>query len=132
MTLPDPSLQQSAILIFTLGLIGVICIATGISTMWKNNETVKALRNPVRTPPLAEEAAAKFATKSELHAFRCEYQIACRKNHERVENTFSELFGVLRAQQSEILDKLDGVKEWHSAIERQIGRLEGKLEKNES
>ncbi|MEI6634893.1 MAG: hypothetical protein WCP22_13905 [Chlamydiota bacterium] len=128
MTLPDPSLQQSAILIFTLGLIGVIGIATGLSTMWKNIETVKAARNPPRNPPSEEEAAKTYATKADLHGFRCEWQTACRANHVRVDDTFKEVFGVLRAQQDSIIARLDDVKDWQSAIERQIGKIEGKIE----
>ena len=131
MTVPDPNLQQMSILYTVIGLMAVVQLVSALSGIWKNSAIVKAAQNPVRNPPSEEEAARTYATKTELAAFRCEYQTACRLNHDRVDKTFSEVFGVLRAQQDSIISRLDDVKEWKSSIERQIGRLEGKLD-NES
>jgi hypothetical protein len=83
----------------------------------------------VRTPPIEEEAAKTYATKAELGMLRCEWQTACRANHERVDKTFGEVFSVLRAQQESIIQKLDEVGDWQRGMERQIGHIEGSIEK---
>lgn len=116
--------QQSMLIVF-VGLAGIIAAVSSISNVIKNYALIKASKNPVRTPPMEEEIAKTYATKTELAGFRCEWQSTCRENHKQVEKTFGEVFSVLRKQQTEIIEKLDGVKNWQLGIERQIGKLEG-------
>ncbi len=140
MTAPDPDFQQTAMLVFLAGLGGLTVIVAGLSTIWKNIVLSRAVKNPVRTPPIEEEVAKTYALKDELNSFRCEWLSACRANHDRVDSmfrtnsdrvdkTFGEIFSVLRAQQGEIISKLNEVGEWQRGIERQIGHLEGSVEK---
>ena len=120
---------QYAILITFLGLASLIGAVAGVSTILKNISMIRSAENPARMPPMAEDLAKNYATKADLQGFKCEWQTACRSNHERVDKTFGEVFNVLRAQQAEIIDKLDGVKEWQFGIERQIGKIEGGIKK---
>lgn len=133
MNLPDPNLQQSALLIVMLGLGMLIGVASAASNIWKNNALVKAARNPARTPPPEEEAAKTFATKEELQRFRCEWQSMCRENHKQVDKIQSDIFNLLRAQQGELLNKLDSfhkeLSSWQLGVERQIGAIDERTRK---
>ena len=129
MTPPDPDMAQYAIMIFCIGLFAVLGAVASVSAIYKNIVLAKAAKNPVRTPPIGEEAAKTYATKAELGLLKCEWQTSCRANHERVDKTFGEVFGVLRSQQESIIAKLSEVGEWQRGVERQIGFIEGKNDK---
>ena len=127
MTPPEPDFSQYAILVFCVGLFAVLGAVASVSAIYKNIVLARAAKNPTRTPPIEEEAAKTYATKTELSSIRCEFSERCRINHERIDKTFIEVFSVLRAQQSEIIDKLGEVSQWQLGVERQIGTIEGKI-----
>jgi len=132
MTAASPDFQQQALLIVALGVGGIVGIVAGISTIWKNWILAKSVQNPKRTPPIEEEAAKTYATKEEMHAWKCEFTERCSRNHDRVDKTLGELFSINRALTKELTDRLDKyhseLAEWQRGMERQIGNIEGKLQ----
>lgn len=127
-----PSLEQQSILIVFLGLAGILGAVTGVSTVIKNIALTRAARDPARMPPLAEEIAKIYATKSELRKFEDDMKTSCRANHQQVDKVHGDLFSLVRKTQGDIITRLDilsrEVGEWQRGIERQIGKLEGRID----
>jgi hypothetical protein len=135
MTQPSPDFAQFSLVIFVVGLGGLVVILSGISAIYKNIVLAKSVRNPPRNPPAEEEAAKTYATKTELASVKCEMQTVCRANHIQVEKTHGDIFNLIRASQTENRTMMEALHKdlnaWQLGVERQIGHLEGKLE-NES
>lgn len=127
-----PSLEQQSILIVFLGLTGIIASVAAVSNIVKNVAVTRASRDPARTPPLAEEIAKIYATKAELRKFEEDQKSMCRANHMQVDKIHSDIFGLIRKTQNEIVVKLDSlskeVGDWQRGIERQIGHIEGRID----
>lgn len=126
-----PDFAQYAVLIVFIGLASIIGAVAGVSTIVKNFALVRAARDPARTPPLPEELAKIYATKQELISMREELKSNCKTNHEHVDKIHSDLFSLIRKTQNEIVTKLDSLSkdftEWQRGIERQMGKIEGKM-----
>lgn len=122
---------QYALLIVVVGMGTILTAVTAISTIWKNIVLAKAAKNPVRIPPLSEEVVRLYATKAELKTANTEQQACCRTNLDRIDKIHSELFALVRSTQKDIGAKIetlsDNMSEWQRGIERQIGKLEGKI-----
>lgn len=127
-----PDFAQYAVLIVFVGLASIIGAVAGVSNIVKNIAVTRAARDPARTPPLPEELAKVYATKTELLAMREELRSTCKANHEHVDKIHNDIFNLIRRTQTEIVTKLDKlgteISEWQRGIERQIGKIEGKLE----
>lgn len=124
-----------AVLVVFVGLGSIIGVVAGISTIIKNFALVKAARDPARMPPLPEELAKVYATKSDLAQVREEFRANCKASHEHVDKIHGDLFSLIRKTQNDIIQKLDAlaneVGAWQRGIERQIGKIEGKMEGGE-
>lgn len=119
-------------MIVIVGLSLIIGVVAAVSTIVKNITITRAAKDPARTPPLAEEIAKIYATKAELEALRKDLKETCRANHIQVDKIHGDLFGLIRKTQNDIISKLDTlareIGEWQRGIERQVGKLEGKIE----
>lgn len=128
----QPDFQQYSMMVVLIGLGGLAMVVSAISTVIKNVALIRTARNPVRTPPIEEEAAKTYATKAELGLLRCEWQTACKMAHEKTDKTFGEIFSIMRAQNKEITERLDKyhgqLEDWQRGIERQIGKIEGSID----
>lgn len=128
-----PTFEQQSILIVVVGLGGLIASVAGISTIVKNIALTRAASDPARMPPLAEEFAKLYATKSELAKVEETMRSQCRDNHQQVDKIHSDLFSLVRKTQGDIITRLDTlskeVGEWQRGIERQIGHIEGRIDK---
>jgi hypothetical protein len=123
-----PSFEQQSLLVFIVGLFGVLGAVASGTAILKN----LALWRATKRPSPEEAAVREFATKADLTAFRCEWQAVCKANHDRTEKTFAEIFSILRAQQLEVINRLEGyqgtISEWQRGIERQLGKIEGRVD----
>jgi hypothetical protein len=124
-TAPTPDFQQTAFLMFMIGLGALLAILASAASIWKN------MRTPPRTPPSEEKALETFATKNDLATFRCEMQTSCRLNHQSVDKVHTDIFNLIRASQSENRTMMEALHKdlnlWQLGVERQIGHIEGKL-----
>lgn len=87
-----PDFAQYAVLIVFVGLASIIGAVAGVSNIVKNIAVTRAARDPARTPPLPEELAKVYATKTELLAMREELRSTCKANHEHVDKIHNDIF----------------------------------------
>jgi hypothetical protein len=125
---PVPTFESQSLLVFILGLFGLLGAAASATSVLKNIALWKATKKPS-----SEEANLReFATKADLAAFRCEWQAVCKVNHDRTEKTFADIFNILRSQNEKLIERLDqfnaNLNDWQRGIERQMGKIEGSID----
>jgi hypothetical protein len=114
--------EQTAMLMFLLGLGGLLGIGSAASQIWRN------MRGQERTPPLPEELAKTYCTKDELQKCREECRSRCDKKHEHQDKIDNDLFILIREERTLLMDRMDKMsselKTWQIGISQQVGRLE--------
>lgn len=97
------------------------------------NYVVSIVRGFQRTPPLPEDMAKNYATKRELAAEIAELKQENREERARVDAILKQQFDLIRKLSEDTFERFSGLmeslKEWQLGIERMIGRIEGKVDK---
>ena len=100
-------------------LTGAVVLA--ISTLLNMGAAIATIRASTRAkdrdPPLPEEIAKVYATKSELISFRCEWKSACVDQHRHIDTTLGKLFDLDRDAQHRLV-------EWQRGVSIQLGKIE--------
>lgn len=94
--------------------------------------SIQAIRRgdapPPRNPPLPEEIAKRYATKSELESLKAEL----KEERARVDGILKQQFDLIRGLTEKLNAKFSALesslKDWQLGIERLIGKIEGKVE----
>lgn len=81
-------------------------------------------RREERKPPIPEEMAKDYATKSELNSFRAEWDRTCWAKHSKLDDVVGKLFDLNR--EAEVRHG-----EWQRAVAAQLGRIESSIRGNQ-
>lgn len=119
--IPELTAQQQAAAVVLAGITTLCFSANAIIGVYQKMVSIQTMRNPKRSPPMGEEAAKLYATKTELGTLRCEWKADCAERHMTMDGTLKELFHTLR-------DAAIKQADWQSAVAQQLGRIDGTME----
>ena len=119
--IPELTAQQQAAALVLGGITTLSISANAIIGVAQKIASMRAMRNPKRTPPLGEEAAKLYATKTDMAALRSDWRAECSGRHAPIEGTLKEIFNTLREAAIKQAD-------WQSSVAQQLGRIDGTME----
>lgn len=112
----DLSAQQQAAAVVLAGLTTLSISANAIIGVYQKIASMRAMNNPVRQPPLGEEAAKLYATKNDLNDLRKEWRAHCSASHKSLEETIVEIFRLMR-------QAAERNAEWQQGAAMQLGQI---------
>lgn len=113
--------QQQAAAVVMAGVTTLAVSANAILGVYQKIVSIRLMRDPVRSPPLGEESAKLYATKTDVAALRMEWRSECARQHQTIDGTLRELFQTLR-------DAAIQQADWQRAVAQQLGRIDGTME----
>lgn len=137
---PTPDQLAAITVIIGLGFLASIGgnIAMIIRIFRRNppiDQTLQEYAKRAEMQSLATQADATYARKSEFEAFRDDMQRNCAAKHTQLDGVLKEVFDVQREGMKDVADRLDrnhaALASWQRGIERQLGHLDGRVDKVE-
>lgn len=119
--IPELTAQQQAAALVLGGITTLSISANAIIGVLQKLASMRALRNPTRTPPLGEEAAKLYATKADMATLRADWRTECASRHRTIDDILKNIFKILRETATKQAD-------WQSSVAQQLGRIDGTME----
>jgi len=98
------------------GITSLCISANAIIGVLQKIASIRAMKDPARSPPLGEESAKTYATKRELAELRTEWRGHCARTHELLGTSLGDIYDLLRQYEAR-----NG--EWQRSVSTQLGSL---------
>lgn len=110
---------QFAMMVFIIGLSGVVSIVAAISTIYGNFK---------RRPALDQEVYRDFVRRAELEIMRAQFCEQVKALDDRHQKTAAEIFDVLRRLKDDIGKQGTHIETSLNTVARELGMINGRLQ----